>query len=252
MGQLTSDLAFIESECEKISRNYCNFVGSLRGELALSVAKRNPAAISARAEFARKATRAADRYIDDYSVDLKTATSEIANKVAIRILNDTELELFRLNLDRVLSAYLEESVNLAVSAVMGLADNDIRFGAAQLKTLAFDVMSNMSAGVVRAIKGAVVKFAMGDRNYIGANEKEWRSISNVRTLTRYHLITIFNEMTILVGSNFGDTEFVVRATKNSNPFNETPITIDSYREIKAKAFHPNSNALVYRKTENTL
>ena len=248
MGDLVNDLLSINNRTTAVSQNYDELLNELRGEFALSLSQKNPALPSVRRSFTATATRLSQKKLLKYKRSLNDSANGLTQSVLSEILTHEQWTKFNSKSEKQLFDYLNECGQSTLMGVYALSQRDIKFGSDQLKTIGFNIMATLAnAGIKNAIKGAVIKNMVAGKNYTGSNGKEWRSVVSVRALTRQHLLTVFNEVTLFVGSEMGDTEFVVKTLNQSNPYSDKMISLSDYSEIKEKIFHPNANALIYRK-----
>lgn len=245
---MIADLFSIDRNTEIVATHYANLVNDYRGEFAASIYQKNPALVSVRQKFSAIAQKTSIKRLADYEVALQLATDAVKELALNASLGVDERLTFKKTHDKRLALYLKECNRLTMMSVSGSSMRDIKFGCDQLKTISFNVMTTMqNAGTSNAIKGAIVKSVVGGKNYTGVNGKEWRSITAVNAITRFHLLTVFNEVTLFVGSESGDSEFLIKTALSRNPLSNATITLQEYNEMRAKAFHPNANALIYRK-----
>lgn len=250
---ITSDLIAINRRVKLLTDVYGSLINDYRGLFALSVSSKNPGLALVRRKFTDAAVRIGDRRIREYRQYLKTATNGVIQQALDAALSPEERAAFYAKNEKRLQDYSEEMTQFTTFSVEGLVRRDIKFGRDQLRTIGFNVMMTMTnAGIKNAIKGAVVKNMVAGNNYTGNNGKEWGSINSVGFITRQHLITVFNEITLLAGANAGDTEFVIKTFNKTNQFSDSVISPSNYEEIKSRAFHPNSNALIYRKNKSPM
>jgi len=251
VNTLLTDLFTINQQAQSVSENYEALINDYRGELASSVAKKNPALASTRRTFVAMAAKNASSRLTEFERDLTIATNAVMRLALKDSLSSDELIAFNEQYDTTLAVYLKDCVRSTLMSVRGLSSRDIKFGNDQLKSIGFMIMLNAdNAGIVNAIKGAVVSSVVGGGNYTGKNGKEWRSITAVRAITRQHLLTVFNEVTLFAGKMLGDSGFIIDTVSRSNPYNNKVISLIEYDAIRASVFHPNANALIYRKISN--
>ena len=246
MGILVN-LAEISAATAAVTENYSAVVNDLRGEFAKLLAMANPAAAAIRRLFVNVGLRLVDKRLSLYRADLELATQNVIRSALINA--GVEPDEFLKQHGKPLMDYAKELVYATTFGIGTLAKKDVKYGADQLRALSFNVLTTMSnAGFRNAVKGAVVRNIVAGANYTGRDGKPWRTIRSASLGTRHHLLTMFNETTLYVGLVMGDSEFVIRAAHATNPYDGMEITPEEYRHIKEAAFHPNANALIYRKS----
>lgn len=229
-----------------VSENYAAAINDLRGEFSQILGLRNPAAAAIRRRFTDIAIRLFDKRLHKYKSDLEGATVSVMRDALLSASIDPDA--FLKTHGKPLLDYIQELVFLTTLGVSNLAKKDVKYGADKLKALSFDVLTTMTrSGIKNAVSGAVVKSMLAGSNYSKKDGRPWRSIVSSELATRYHLITVFNETTIFAGSELGDEEFIIKSAISSNRFNNQVITANEYQLIREKAFHPNSNSLIFRK-----
>lgn len=250
---ISIDITKITLFSELVAKNYNDFVNDLRGEFALLLAAKNPAAATIRHRFIDAALRLCDERVLRYKDDLTSATELIVQQALSSSLLPEEIGPFMKRHEKELLVSITESVYLTTLHIANLAKRDVKFGGDQLRRLGFNVMMTVAnAGIKNAIKGAVIKNVIAARNYTTPSGKPWSSIGSSKLATRHHLITTFNEITLFVGSKMGDKEFVIKTINLANPYSDRVISLADYNDIRERAFHPNANALIYRKNKSPL
>jgi hypothetical protein len=250
---LTVNLIEINRKSKFFADEYDIFINELRGQFSLTLSSNNPASPSSRSKFLNHAMRLQTEFLVSFKRNMKTATNSVIQMSIIAALDEKDADAFWIKHEKALVYYSEESTSLVAMSVEGLTGKDIKYGADQLKMIGFNTMTTLSnAGVKNAIKGAVVKNMIAGKNYTGSGGKDWRSIESSRLITRHHFINVFNEVSLFIGNELGDDSFVVKTFNNTNQFHDRVILSSEYDEIKSNAFHPNSNALIYRINKSKL
>jgi len=243
---IIQSLAVIASSTDRASRNYSAGVNDVRGEFFRILAARDAVTTALRRSFIDTALRLFDKRLSQYREDLKRSTDEVMRHAMLAAGVDSD-EFLKSD-GGELSNYLDELIYATVFSVSNMATRDVMHGSNQLKLVAFNTLEMMANnGLQNAIKGAAIKAIVGGSVYVGSGDKPWRSIATSWLSTRHHLITVFNETTLYVGSKSGDKYFVVRSANKQNPESDAVITVERYQQIRDKVFHPNSKALIYRR-----
>lgn len=243
---------FIDNLSAAAAKIYEGYIDTLRSEYTKVVSGHNPALPSERRKFEVVAQVRANEMIGEYKATLTQAINILIDTAITDQFSESEVAVAMTDeRKREINEQVSWAVDTAARFVMSLAMRDTSHAAKQLKEIGFDVATTMaSAGIQNAVKGAVVKKLIKGDIY-SKNGKVWPSVGNVRLTTRHHLLTMHNEVIILIASGLGESEFRI-ANEKGHRYDGLLIAIggvlhDKYNDVKSKIFHPNSKSLVYRK-----
>lgn len=225
MSRLAKDLMVVNIETKEVVAVYSSFVDCCGGKLLAAELNLYPANKN---NFHASAALVAKKMLADFKGVLTKATRSVADLALSENLGDTKLSIADTT---ILNGYLEEVVNCVLVYTESMSVMDIKGGCDQLRKKALCVILTDGA------KQPVLTID---------TEKNRKTEARVGLMVRQHLIAIFNEVTMFVGVKQGCASFVIKTHSSKGGFNDAKIEIGDYEGIRQKAFHPNSNALIYK------
>jgi len=241
----------VDAIVSQVMKAYEWFIDNIRAKYLSSVSGKRAAMPSERLKYESSALKVKKEARKVFERDLKKLTDDFVNSVITHHFSVDEISAVMTNELKVeLMDYLNHSADYISHFFAAEAIKDVKRGSDRLKMLSFDVSTNIATSdYENALKGAMVK-TLVDGDPFSRNGKPLLSANRVRLIIRHHLISVANEVVMLIASKLGEDKFVIK-NKPGHRLNGQELSLSGkvgmrYLDAKESIFHPNSNSLIHR------